>query len=73
MNITIEAGDVIEINEDSMWDGCLAKVEEVRTWGIIGSVIGPQGTYPIRISTVAITAVYRKVTSNESIVPKTEG
>jgi hypothetical protein len=57
----VKAGDVVKIADDSMWDRCLLEVEEVRTWGVVGAVVGYNGTYPLRVATKDICAIYRKV------------
>jgi hypothetical protein len=59
---TIEPGDVVLIgNADPFWTGCLVRVEVVKSWGIRGSVFGPQGAeYPLRIGFENITTVFRE-------------
>ena len=64
MNIEIKEGDVILIGgSNPMWINCLMRVEEVRTWGVIGSVLGPnQSEYPMRVGNEEILCAYRKLT-----------
>jgi hypothetical protein len=65
--VKIEPGDVIRIGGDHvMWHGCLMLVEEVMSWGVVGSVFGPAiddepCEYPLRIGNESIDEVYRKV------------
>lgn len=35
-------GDVIQINENHKWKGCLAVVDEVKSWGVQAYVPVPQ-------------------------------
>lgn len=58
----IKEDDVVLIgSEHPAWTNCLMLVDDVRDWGVIGTVIGPhQAEYPLRVSFVEIIAVYRK-------------
>jgi hypothetical protein len=59
----IKVGDVVLLGgRDSFWENCLLLVEEVRGWGLIGVVRGPNHTdYPLRVPFSDIVTVYRKV------------
>jgi hypothetical protein len=61
----IKQNDIILIGgNDPMWINCFLQVDEVRAWGVIGSVRGPQqNEYPLRVSNEDIVGVYRKVSS----------
>jgi hypothetical protein len=63
MGISVREDDVILIGgTDSMWVNCLLRVVEVRTWGVVGSVMGPnQSEYPLRVNSTDIAGIYRKV------------
>jgi hypothetical protein len=60
---TVREDDVILIGgNDPTWVNCLLQVDEVRAWGVIGSVMGPnQSEYPLRVSNADIASIYRKV------------
>ena len=59
----IAVGDIVLIQStDTLWDGSLMKVEEVRVWGVTGDVIGIERShYPMRVGYEEIAAVYRRV------------
>jgi hypothetical protein len=59
--LEIEPGDVVLLGDaDPMWAGCLLRVEEVRSWGVIGSVVGPQrAEYPLRVAVENIAATFQ--------------
>lgn len=59
----IEDDDVVLIGPDSpVWRNCLMVVEEVRSWGVTGTVVAPQEEeYPLRVAFDEIAAVYRRV------------
>ena len=59
---TIEPGDVVLIgNHLPMWSNCLLRVEGVKSWGVTGSVIGPNALdYPLRVGLENITTVFRE-------------
>ena len=60
--VSIEQGDVVMIKDLRMWDSCLMVVDEVRSWGVIGVVVGPDGfEYPLRVGCSEIAIVYRNV------------
>lgn len=61
--MNIQENDVILIGGTlPLWTNCLMQVDEVRSWGVIGSVIAPeQKEYPLRVGNDEIAAVYRKV------------
>jgi hypothetical protein len=58
----IETDDIVLIGgRDKMWEGCLLRVEEIRPWGVIGSVRSPgPAEYPLRLNLADIAAVYRR-------------
>ena len=73
---TIKSGDVVLINM-GMWTNCLMQVDEVRVWGVTGSVVGPiqdrQGnkinaTMPLRVGWDDIALVYSLVGTTDKIV-----
>jgi hypothetical protein len=57
MAMTLEPGDVIQIELGHKWALCLAQVDEVRSWGVIAYVMIPRNdgvmTFPayIRLTT----------------------
>jgi hypothetical protein len=59
----VEENDVIMVGETTpLWRNCLMQVEEVRSWGVTGTVVAPQDEeYPLRVSFGEIAAVYRRV------------
>ena len=59
----VEENDVIMVGEDvEIWRNCLMLVEEVKSWGVTGTVVAPQEEeYPMRVSFSEIGAIYRKV------------
>ena len=60
---TIEPGDVVLIGGPgcARWAGCLLQVEQVKSWGVTGSVIGPDGLYyPLRVGVENINTVFRE-------------
>jgi len=59
----VEENDVIRVSEDmEVWRNCLLLVEEVRSWGVTGTVFCPQEEeYPMRLTWGEIAAVYRKI------------
>lgn len=57
----IQAGDVVEIVGAEMWAGCLMEVEEVRTWGVKGTVKGYNGAeYPLRVALEEIATIWKR-------------
>ena len=66
--IKAEVGNVVQLQGDGWWAGCLMVVDEVRTWGVIGMVITHEGAAPLRVPTKEIAAVYRKVEESNGVV-----
>ena len=58
----IEPGDVVLIGGDMpMCASCLLRVETVKSWGVTGSVCGPNAAeYPLRLALENITTVFRE-------------
>jgi hypothetical protein len=58
----LETGDVVLIGgQHPMWRNCLLLVSEVRRWGVVGSVRGPNDAdYPLRVGGDNIVAVFRE-------------
>jgi hypothetical protein len=63
MSTSVREDDIILIGgTDPMWINCLLRVVEVRSWGVVGSVMGPhQSEYPLRVNSADIACIYRKV------------
>ena len=61
----VDEDDVIMITEEApLWRNCLMQVEQVRSWGVSGTVFCPhEEEYPLRVGWDEIAAVYRKVTT----------
>ena len=58
----VEENDVVKVSEDmDIWRNCLMLVDEVKSWGVTGTVCCPQDEeYPLRLTWGEIGAVYRK-------------
>lgn len=67
----IETGDVVLIGDrEPLWAACLMRVDEIRSWGVIGTVTGPNSAfYPLRLAYADIVTVYRKVRDEGGVGP----
>lgn len=57
----VQVGDAVRIKFDGWCDGLIMVVEEVRSWGVIGTVPTPNGDAPMRLQFDEIVAVWRPV------------
>jgi len=55
-------GDVVQLVSDGWANDVLMEVEEVKTWGYLGIVHGPNGAdYPMRVKYEETKQVWRRV------------
>jgi hypothetical protein len=61
----VQIGDIVKITGMPTWDDCLLLVEEVKGWGVTGMIYGyNNGSYPLRVASNNIAAVWRRIDSN---------
>jgi hypothetical protein len=61
MRPDLEIGDAVLIGDrEPLWAGCLMRVDAVRSWGVIGTITGPNSAfYPLRLAYADIVTVFR--------------
>jgi len=61
----IQIDDIVHVSHPGKWyDNLFCVVEQVRDWGVVGTIRLAQGDAPVRLNWNEINGIYRKVQSH---------